>query len=74
MKIIDVHVVRGAEGPSLQIGGPSGGTRVAGPKAWGNPNNRPVHSFTVAAEDLVKAIESDAYECDAALKEEVDHE
>ena len=62
MKFIDVEIVRGAEGPSLQICGPNGGTRVAGPKAWGNANNHPVHTFTVGVDELIRAIQSDAYE------------
>lgn len=61
-KFIDVCVVGGAEGASLQICGPTGGTRVVGPKAWGNAYNKPAHTFTVAADELIAAINDDAYE------------
>ena len=62
MKFIDVCVVRGSSGPSLQICGPAGGTRISGPKAWGNPLNRPIYEFTVAVDELIAAIKGDAYD------------
>ncbi|WP_063545451.1 hypothetical protein [Pseudomonas putida] len=47
-----VEVVQGVEGPSLSIGDNDTGERVAGPKPWGG--GRTIHSFQVAAKDLVR--------------------
>lgn len=59
---IIVNVVKGAEGPSLQVLDKKGsGERVAGPKAWGNPFNKPVFSFEVDANGLVAAINNNKY-------------
>lgn len=62
MRLIQVAVVAGAEGASLQVWGPDGGKRVAGPKAWGNPYNKPQHLFTLGADELMKAIAENSYE------------
>ena len=62
MKVIDVAIVSGAEGYSLQICNKSGGTRVAGPKAWGNAYNHPTAEFTLSADELIAAINNEAYD------------
>ena len=62
MKTVQIVIVRGAEGASLQVWGKDGGKRVSGPKAWGNPYNKPSHVFTVNATELIEAIEALALE------------
>ena len=61
MKLVKIAVVQGAEGPSLQVLGEHGGERVAGPKAWGNPYNKPIAEFEVDAKELVRVIRENAY-------------
>ena len=55
--VFEMHVVEGNEGPSLQsveVG--VGGTRLLGPKAWGNVYNKPKIVFKV--EDPVRLIKN----------------
>ena len=52
MKLINVEVISGVEGPCLSIGNESGGRRIAGPKPWGGGNA--IHSFTVSVEELIE--------------------
>ena len=47
MKEVEIAIVKGSEGYSLQIWGKGGGYRFAGPKAWGNPLNEPLVTFKV---------------------------
>jgi hypothetical protein len=61
-KYVDIVVVRGAEGRSLQLWGKSGGRRLAGPKAWGNPFNEPEHKFRVDADELIEMARQHAFE------------
>jgi hypothetical protein len=62
MAKIMVNIVRGREGNSLQITDNKGnGFRVAGPKAWGNPYNKPFASFEVDAEELIECIKDNQY-------------
>ncbi len=56
-KKVEIVVVRGAEGPSLQVWGENGGKRIAGPKAWGNPYNKPLCRFVVDAEEMIAAVQ-----------------
>ena len=56
MKVIDIHIVNGAEGPALLILGETGGKRVSGPKAWGNPFNKPTYTFIVDANEIIQVI------------------
>lgn len=65
-KKVEIALVKGAEGYSLQVWGKNGGCRYAGPKAWGNPYNKPTATFEVELEDFIKCLEQNAYE-----KEEV---
>ena len=45
-KVIDINIVNGSSGFSLQISDNKGfGYRVVGPKAWGNPFNKPLVTF-----------------------------
>ena len=67
MKKVQIAFVRGNEGYSLQIYGKTSGYRYAGPKAWGNPYNKPTAEFTVDVEDFIKCLQHLAYEED--LKE-----
>lgn len=62
MRKVEIAVVRGREGYSLQIWGKSGGYRFAGPKAWGNPYNKPTASFVVDLEEFIKELNIQAYE------------
>ena len=39
-----------------------GGYRYAGPKAWGNPFNKPEEVFEVDLEDFIKCLEQNSYE------------
>ena len=62
-KKIAINVVHGTEGDSLQLVNKAGcGVRIAGPKAWGNPYNKPFASFEVSAEELINYIEKFQYE------------
>lgn len=58
MRTIEIAVVKGSEGYSLQLWDKSGGYRVAGPKAWGNPYNEPTATFTVDADELIRLVNS----------------
>jgi hypothetical protein len=60
-RMIQVAVVSGAEGKSLQLWNKYGGKRIQGPKAWGNPFNKPLAIFTVDADELIKSIDRLAY-------------
>ena len=63
MKKVEIALVKGAEGYSLQVWDKDGdGIRYAGPKAWGNPYNRPTATFEVELEDFIKCLEQNAYE------------
>lgn len=62
-KLIIVNLVEGNNGYSLQIVDENGsGYRIAGPKAWGNPLNKPTASFIINADELINAIISNCYE------------
>lgn len=61
-RLIEIAIVQGAEGPSLQVLGKTGGRRVAGPKAWGNVYNKPVFTFIVNSKELIAAIKENEYE------------
>lgn len=64
-KLITINLVRGSEGYSLQIIDSTGsGYRIAGPKAWGNPLNKPTASFIVNANELINAIICNCYNGD----------
>ena len=67
-RTIQVVVVSGADGKSLQLWNKNGGKRIAGPKAWGNPYNKPLASFTVDADELMKSIDRLA-ECEGRKEE-----
>jgi hypothetical protein len=56
-RTIQVVVVSGADGKSLQLWNKDRGKRIAGPKAWGNPYNKPLASFTVDADELMKSVD-----------------
>lgn len=62
MKKVEIALVRGSDGFSLQIWGKGGGYRYAGPKAWGNPFNKPTAKFEVDLEDFIKCLNDNAYE------------
>ena len=62
MKKVEIAFVKGNEGYSLQIWGKSGGYRFAGPKAWGNPLNKPIASFVVDLEEFIRELNIQAYE------------
>ena len=62
MKTVEIVVVNGAEGKSLQVWGKHGGYRMCGPKAWGNPHNKPMMQFTVDADELIEQINKHAEE------------
>lgn len=53
---ITVSFVRGSNGMSFQISGSRFGNRVAGPKAWGNPYNRPLYEMTFPVKELYDAL------------------
>ncbi len=59
MKKVKIHIVNGSDGYSLQVLelDESSGIRALGPKAWGNPYNKPTIVFdNVDAEQLCKDI------------------
>lgn len=59
---INIDIVKGSEGSSLQIKDNNGsGYRIAGPKAWSNPLNKPTHSFTVNSKELIDIIINHSY-------------
>lgn len=63
MNKVIINLVKGSDGYSLQITDKQGnGTRYAGPKAWGNPYNKPTASFEVNLEDFIKCLENNSYE------------
>lgn len=65
MKKVQIALVNGSEGFSLQIWDKDGsGYRYAGPKAWGNPTNKPTAKFEVELEDFIKCLEQNSYEED----------
>ena len=68
MRMVYINLVRGSEGFSLQITNEYGGERYAGPKAWGNPYNKPTASFKVDVDDFIKALERNAYEVEESDK------
>ena len=61
-KEVEIAIVKGREGYSLQIWGKSGGYRFAGPKAWGNPLNTPLVTFRVDLEEFIKELNIQAYD------------
>lgn len=67
-RYVNVNVVKGSEGFSLQIyNNNESGSRVHGPRAWGNPYNRPYIKFeNVDADELIEAVLWNQYE----IKEE----
>jgi len=68
-RTIQVVVVSGADGKSLQLWNKDRGKRIAGPKAWGNPYNKPLASFTVDADELMKSVDRLA-ECEGRKTQE----
>lgn len=63
MKKVQIAFVKGNEGYSLQIWDKDGsGYRYAGPKAWGNPYNKPEEVFEVDLEDFIKCLQHNSYE------------
>ena len=63
MKKVQIVLVKGAEGYSLQVWDKNGGGyRYAGPKAWGNPFNRPTAIFEVELEDFINCLKNNSYE------------
>ena len=57
MSKIRVKIVKGNEGYSLQLVDRNGtGIRYAGPKAWGNPTNRPICEWEFDVEDFIENI------------------
>ena len=62
MKKVEIALVNGSEGFSLQIWGKNGGCRFAGPKAWGNPTNKPTAKFEVDVKEVIKEIQNCSYE------------
>ena len=70
MKKVIINLVKGSDGYSLQITNKQGnGYRYAGPKAWGNPYNKPTASFEVELEDFITCLKDNSYEV-----EELKHE
>lgn len=70
MNKVTINLVKGSDGYSLQITDKDGnGRRYAGPKAWGNPYNKPTASFEVELEDFIKCLKDNSYEV-----EELKHE
>lgn len=73
MKIVDINIVRGNEGYSLQVDDKNCGTRVFGPKAWGNPYNKPTCTFRIneeQVEELYKTLKQYLYENEKEKKED----
>lgn len=64
-KIVEIAIVKGEEAYSLQIWGEHGGYRYIGPKAWGNPYNKPLVTFKVNVNDFIKYIEKYSYEIES---------
>ena len=64
MKKVTIDLVKGAEGYSLQIIGKDLGYRYQGPKAWGNPYNKPTASFEVDLEDFIECLKKYAYDAE----------
>lgn len=63
MNKVMINLVKGSDGYSLQITDKEGnGRRYAGPKAWGNPYNKPTASFEVELEDFIKCLKDNSYE------------
>jgi len=63
MNKVIINIVKGSDGASLQVIDKEGcGFRVAGPKAWGNPYNKPTHTFEIDADELVRFIDSCKFE------------
>ena len=63
MNKVTINLVKGSDGYSLQITDKDGnGRRYAGPKAWGNPYNKPTASFEVELEDFIKCLKDNSYE------------
>jgi len=62
MKKVTIDLVKGAEGYSLAIVGKDSGYRYQGPKAWGNPYNKPTASFEVNLKDFIKCLKKYAYD------------
>lgn len=63
MKRVNIAVVKGSEGYSLQVYDEKGnGYRYIGPKAWENPRNIPTAEFNVDVEDFISCLNSNAYE------------
>lgn len=63
MNKVTINLVKGSDGYSLQITDKDGnGCRYAGPKAWGNPYNKPTASFEVELEDFIKCLKDNSYE------------
>jgi hypothetical protein len=60
MKCVNIEYVSGCEGNHIEIANKDGGTRIAGPKAWGV--GRVIESFTVTVEALLEAIKENEYE------------
>ena len=67
MKLIRINLVRGSDGFSLQILNDNGsGYRIAGPKAWGNPYNKPTAEFVLDVDELIETINKLAYEIECS--------
>lgn len=63
MKKVIIDFVRGNEGYSLQVVNKNGsGYRFAGPKAWGNPYNKPTASFEIDVNEFIECLNRIAYE------------
>lgn len=69
-KKVEIALVKGVDGYSLQVWGKNGGYRYAGPKAWGNPYNEPTATFEVELEDFIKCLEQNAYEKEEVISNE----
>ena len=63
MRKVIIDFVRGSEGYSLQVVDKNGsGERFAGPKAWGNPYNKPTASFEVDVNEFIECLNRIGYE------------
>lgn len=59
---VKINLVDGSSGYSLQITDKEGsGYRLAGPKAWGNPYNKPTASFEVNVKELLDCVMHNSY-------------